>query len=109
MWTALRDLFTSVPPAHRLYLAIAVGAVTNLFAPPLIVLHGRMLPRRPSLLAVLTDRAARRKLAPFRERCRLVLASTTKAEGAIAGILDHLFEELGPTLQPSVVAAHAQS
>ena len=27
MWTALRDLFTSVPPQQRLYLAIAVGAL----------------------------------------------------------------------------------
>lgn len=88
------------------YLAVAVAAVTNLFAPPLIVLHGRML-ERADLMAQLTERAARRKLAPFRERCRLVRASTTKAEGSVAGILDHLFEELGPTLQPSVVTAHA--
>lgn len=88
------------------YLAVAVAAVTNLFAPPLIVLHGRML-GRADLMAQLTERAARRKLAPFRERCRLVRASTTKAEGTIAGILDHLFEELGPTLQPSVVTAHS--
>lgn len=27
MWSALRDLFASVPSAHRLYLAIAVGAL----------------------------------------------------------------------------------
>jgi hypothetical protein len=27
MWSALRDLFTSVPPAHRLTLAIAVGCL----------------------------------------------------------------------------------
>ncbi len=27
MWTALRDLFSSVPPQHRLYLAIAIGAL----------------------------------------------------------------------------------
>jgi predicted NBD/HSP70 family sugar kinase len=91
------------------YLAVAVAAVTNLFAPPLIVLHGRMLDRAPDSLAKLTERSARRKLAPYRERCRLVKATTTKAEGSVAGILDHLFEELGPTLQQSVVAAHAQA
>lgn len=89
------------------YLAVAVAAVTNLFAPPLIVMHGRLLDRDPDLLPLLTERAAKRKLAPFRERCRLVKASTTKSEGAVAGILDHLFEELGPTLQPSSIAAHA--
>ncbi len=88
------------------YLAVAVAAGTNRFAPPLIVLHGRML-ERADLMAQLTERAARRKLAPFRDRCRLVRASTTKAEGSVAGILDHLFEELGPTLQPSVVTAHS--
>ena len=27
MWTALRDLFSSVPPRQRAYLAIAVGAL----------------------------------------------------------------------------------
>lgn len=91
------------------YLAVAVGAVTNLFAMPLIVMHGRLLDRSPSMLDMVAQRALRRKLAPYRERCRLVKASTTKAEGCIAGILDHLFEELGPTLQPSAVAAHAHT
>lgn len=82
------------------YLAVAVAAVTNLFAPPLIVLHGRLLDLAPDLLDKLTERAAARKLAPFRDRCRLVRASTTKAQGALAGILDHIFEELGPLLPP---------
>jgi hypothetical protein len=27
MWSALKDLFASVPPAHRLYLAIAIDAL----------------------------------------------------------------------------------
>jgi len=27
MWSALKDLFASVPPGHRLYLAIAIGAL----------------------------------------------------------------------------------
>lgn len=89
------------------YLAVAVGAVTNLFSPPLIVLHGKLLDAAPPLLDQLTERAARRQLAPYRDRCRLAKSTTSKAEGAIAGILDHLFEELGPILQPSVVAAHA--
>ncbi len=88
------------------YLAVAVAAVTNLFAPPLIVLHGRLLEQKPGLLDRLTELAAPRKLEPFRNRCRLLLATSTKAEGAIAGILDHLFEELGPMLQSSVMPAH---
>ncbi|QEL17177.1 ROK family transcriptional regulator [Limnoglobus roseus] len=89
------------------YLAVAVAAVTNLFAPPLIAMHGKLLGLQPTLLAQLSERSGKRKLAPYRDRCRLVSAATTKAEGAIAGILDHLFEELGPILQPSVIAGHA--
>lgn len=82
------------------YLAVAVAAVTNLFAPPLVVLHGRLLDLAPDLMDRLTVKAAARKLAPFRDRCRLVRATTTKAQGALAGILDHLFEGLGPLLPP---------
>jgi predicted NBD/HSP70 family sugar kinase len=80
------------------YLAVAVAAVTNLFAPPLIVLHGRLLSLAPDLIDRLADRAAGRKLPPFRDRCRLAASTTTKAQGAVAGIIDHLFEALGPTL-----------
>lgn len=89
------------------YLSVAVAAVTNMFAPPLIVMHGKLLDLAPDMVEGLAERAARRKLPPYRERCRLMKATSTKAEGAVAGILDHLFEELGPVLQPSVVTAHA--
>lgn len=87
------------------YLAVAVGAVTNLFAPPVIVLHGRLLDVTEPLLDMLAERSRRRMLAPYRDRCKLVKSATSKAEGAIAGILDHLFEELGPILQPSAMQA----
>lgn len=80
------------------YLAVAVAATTNLFAPPLIALHGRLLGLSPDLLGRLTERAAARKLSPFRGRCRLVRATTSKVRGALAGVLDHLFETLGPVL-----------
>ena len=78
------------------YLAIAVAATANLFAPPLIIMHGRLLSVAPNLLDCLTARAATRKLRPLREKCRLMVSTSTKAQGALAGILDHLFEELGP-------------
>ena len=78
------------------WLAIAVAATANLFAPPLIIMHGRLLSVAPNLLECLASRAATRKLRPFREKCRLLQSTSTKAQGALAGILDHLFEELGP-------------
>ncbi|CAN5482703.1 ROK family transcriptional regulator [soil metagenome] len=79
-------------------LAIAVAAVRNLFSPPLIVLHGRLLHLAPDMLTRLELKARALTLAPFRDRCKLALSHSTKAEGALAGILDHLFEELGPQL-----------
>jgi predicted NBD/HSP70 family sugar kinase len=80
------------------YLAVAVAAVANLFAPPLIVMHGRLLDLAPGLIDRLADKARPRKLAPLRDRCRLATSSTTKARGAVAGILAHVFEALGPML-----------
>ncbi len=84
------------------YLAIAVAMTANLFAPPLIIMHGRLLNIVPNLLDCLTSRAAVRKLRPFREKCRLLQSTSTKAQGALAGILDHLFEELGPLMPTNV-------
>lgn len=80
------------------YLAIAVAAVANLFAPPLIIVHGRVLELGPDLQEELAHRSRLRELAPMRERCRLHRSVTTKAQGAVAGILDHIFESLGPKL-----------
>ncbi|MGL4422659.1 MAG: ROK family protein, partial [Gemmataceae bacterium] len=91
---------TAGPEADRVleYLAIAIAAAVNLFAPPILVLHGRFLEALPERLPTLAARAESRILAPYRGRCQLVLSTTTKAQGALAGILDHLFEGLGPML-----------
>jgi N-acetylglucosamine repressor len=80
------------------YLAVAIAAVANLFAPPLIVVHGRILDLAPNMIEVLTTRAQPRMLTPLQKRCRLTKSSTTKAQGAAAGILDRVFELLGPML-----------
>lgn len=83
------------------YLAVAVAALGNLYAPPLIVLHGRLLDMDPELLVRLEAKAKPRLLAPLRDRCRLAKSKSSKAQGALAGILDHLFDELGPVLSPA--------
>lgn len=77
-------------------LAVAVAAVVNLFAPPLVVLHGRLLDLAPDLLDRLRDRAAARSLPPFRAGLKLDRARCTKAHGAMAAVLEQLFESLGP-------------
>lgn len=80
------------------YLAVAVAALGNLYAPPLIVLHGRLLDMDPELMVRLESKAKPRLLAPLRDRCRLAKSKSSKAHGALFGILDHLFDELGPLL-----------
>lgn len=85
------------------YLAVAASAIGNLYAPPLIVLHGRLLDLDPELMRRLETKTRARLLAPLRGRCRLVKSKSSKAAGALAGILDHLFEELGPLLAPGGV------
>ena len=79
-------------------LAVAVAAVVNLFAPPLVVLHGRLLDLAPDLLDRLHARAAAHTLQPFRAGLRLDRAGGTKASGAMAAVLERLFESLGPIL-----------
>jgi predicted NBD/HSP70 family sugar kinase len=95
------------------YLAIAVAAVVNLYAPPLVVLHGRLLDLSPELLPRLEAKAKPRILAPFRDRYRLAKSKSSKAQGALAGILDYIFDELGPllpgTVQPSQSLQSAES
>ena len=81
--------------------AVAVAAVKNLYAPPLIVLHGRLLTLQPHLIGQLHEKAKARMLAPFRDGCKLVVSQTRKADGALMVILDYLFEELGPRLPTS--------
>ena len=97
---ALAAPFDVTPERDRVldYLAIAVAATTNLYAPPLIVLHGRLLHSAPGLMEALVERASGRKLFPFRDRCRLVTSTTTKAGGAVAGAIEFVFESLGPML-----------
>jgi N-acetylglucosamine repressor len=80
------------------YLSVAVAAVANLFAPPLIIVHGRLLDLAPDLVDRLAERSRPRKLRPLREHCRLARSVTTKAQGAVAGILAHVFESLGPMI-----------
>jgi N-acetylglucosamine repressor len=79
-------------------LATAVAAVMNLYNPPRIVMHGRLLRLAPDLPAKLEERAKVRILTPYRDRVKLQLSRSSKAEGALIGILNHLFEQLGPQL-----------
>jgi predicted NBD/HSP70 family sugar kinase len=79
-------------------LAIAVAAIMNLYSPSIIALHGRFVRLQADLLERLTAKAREQALVPLRDRSRIVLSRSTKAEGAVVAILNHIFEELGPLL-----------
>lgn len=77
-------------------LSLTVSAVMNLFAPPLIALHGQLLDLTPDLVKQLHIKTAARCLPPFRDSLVLDRAQCTKAHGAMAAVLEQLFESLGP-------------
>ncbi len=81
------------------YLAIAVAAVINLFNPTRLFIHGRMFEADASLFARVEALAAQRALRPSFQDCKLVRATGSKSQGAIAGIIHHLTSSLVPALE----------
>jgi N-acetylglucosamine repressor len=79
-------------------LAIAVSAVLNIFNPATLLVHGRLLEAEDGLFGQLLERVRRRALAPSFERCRIVEAKGSKRQGALAAVIHHLMDSLGPRL-----------
>ncbi|GDX41310.1 N-acetylglucosamine repressor [Armatimonadota bacterium] len=84
------------------YLAIGVASVINLFNPSTLFIHGRMFAADPELFSHLLIEIKKRALAPSFADCTVVLARGSKRQGAIAGIVEHLFNSLLP---PSMQAS----
>lgn len=80
------------------YLAIGLASLVNVFNPEAIILNGRLLDLRPGLLEDLQARVSARALAPSAADVRLFRAKGDKSFGALAGLLDRLFAEVGPRL-----------
>ena len=72
------------------YLAIGVAAVVNLFNPATVFLHSRLLTRDPGFLPTLIAATAKRSLPPTLAGCRVLPATGTKPQGAIAAAIRHL-------------------
>lgn len=79
-------------------LAIACGAVINLFNPTTLFIHGTLFSATPDLFQKVVDRTASHALAPSLAECRIVLARGSKRQGAVAGIIQHLTQSWAPTL-----------
>lgn len=84
-----------------LYLSIGIATVINLFNPPIVSLHGRLLDLKADLFDRLLEAIRSRTLTPSFEQCRFVRAQANKRQGAVAVILEHLIESLAPRADAS--------
>lgn len=80
------------------YLSVGIAAVINLFNPGLLCIHGRLFELDDTLFSQIVERSEARALAPSLQECRIVQARGSKRQGAVAAIVEHLFDALVPTL-----------
>lgn len=78
------------------YLAVALAAVINLFNPASLFVHGKLFALDPDLFARLVRETKQRALGPSFAACRIVQARGSKRQGAIAAVIDHLFDAIVP-------------
>ncbi|MBN9501036.1 MAG: hypothetical protein BGO01_07405 [Armatimonadetes bacterium 55-13] len=80
------------------YLAIGIAAITNLFNPEAIFIHGRLLDFDEQAAKRLTEKAKERALPPSFDEVIIEKAQGNKLYGALAGLLDSVFATVGPRL-----------
>ena len=80
------------------YLAMAAGAVINVFNPGTLFVYGRMLEAREGLFNYVLELVRRRSLGPALAACRVVQARGNKHLGALAAIVSHRLDTLAPRL-----------
>ena len=87
------------------YLAIGLAAVLNLFNPSTLFVHGRLFSADPTFFPRLVEETGRRALTPAFGDCRIVQARGSKRQGAVAAIIEHVFDALVPALPDTPEAA----
>lgn len=80
-------------------LAVAVGAVVNIFNPATLFVHGALLSATDDAFGRLLDRLPGAVLKPTYAACTIVRARGSKRTGAIAGIVDHVTGLLFPKVE----------
>jgi predicted NBD/HSP70 family sugar kinase len=78
------------------YLAIGVAAVVNIFNPAAVLVQARMFDLRQGGFDRLLELVQRRALSPVLAGCKIMRASGSKLQSAVAGIIHHLTTVLGP-------------
>ena len=79
------------------YLAIGLAVVINLFNPEVIFINGHFFGARHGLFDELVSRTQRRALTPSAAHCQIIQSRGSKPLGAIAAVLDHICNALGPS------------
>ncbi len=80
------------------YLSVGLAAVINLFNPSSLFLHGKLLEVDTSLFPRLIEETRKRTLRPSFEECTIIQARSSKRQGAIAAIIEHLIDSLVPPM-----------
>lgn len=79
-------------------LAIGIAGLVNTLNPSAIFLHGDLFELGPDVLPQLRTRVQRRALGPSFAACRIERTQVNKSLAAVAGIIHHLHNQLGPRL-----------
>ena len=80
------------------FLAIGVAAVINILNPEAVLIYGRMFDLQDGLLARLEEKVKQRALKPSVEGCRIVRTEANKHLGAIAAVIEHVYNRMGPRM-----------
>ena len=83
------------------YLAIGVAAVINIFNPSSLFMHGLLFDAKKELFEKVVQLAQSRALGPSVADCVIKRARGSKRQGAIAAIISHVTNSLGPALEPA--------
>jgi N-acetylglucosamine repressor len=81
------------------YLAIAIGAVINIFNPTTLFVHGQLLAGSPDRFSRVLDRVRQRTLMASLSDCTIVATNSSKRQGAVAGIMHHLTDAWAPSIR----------
>ena len=78
------------------FLAIGIAALVNIFNPAAVLVHARMFDIREGIFEQLLTVVQRRALSPVLADCKIMRASCSKLQSAMAGTIHHLTSVLGP-------------
>ena len=80
------------------YLSIGLAAVINIFNPSTLFIHGQVFDADECLFDQVLEETGKRTLAPSFNDCQIVRAKGSKRQGAVASIIQRLFDSVVPEL-----------